>query len=171
VDGVKVTPITVEASIDPDLLENIIDMDEIDAESVDDCTYESVTEFIESAQERDASVTADFVKAEVLAKMTFAMSEKDRALRLLKAVSEYYSLHRNLRLDFINGKPKKAVENLVSVIKPTTLKALIESRLEMDESELKKNFLEFVAYLKKMAIIHEEHCHIVEHKKASGLGI
>jgi hypothetical protein len=60
-------------------------------------------------------------------------------LRVMKAVADYYSLHRNLRLDFINGKPKKAVEHLVSVIRPATLKALIESKLEMDKSELKKD--------------------------------
>jgi hypothetical protein len=71
----------------------------------------------------------------------------------------------NLRLNFIKGKPKKAVEHLVSVIKPVTLKALIESKLEMDKSELKKKFLEFVGYLKKMATINDEHCHVVEHKK------
>jgi hypothetical protein len=35
---VNVMPITVVASIAPELLENLIDMDEIDAESVDDCT-------------------------------------------------------------------------------------------------------------------------------------
>jgi hypothetical protein len=81
-------------------------MEEIDAESVKDCTDESVMEFLESTQGRDASVTAEFFKAEVLAKVTFAMSEKDPALRVLKAVADYYSLHRNLRLDFINGKPK-----------------------------------------------------------------
>jgi hypothetical protein len=69
----------VVASIDPELLENLIDMDEIDAESVDNSTDESVMEFLESTQERDASVTADFVKAEVLAKVTFAISEKDPA--------------------------------------------------------------------------------------------
>jgi hypothetical protein len=39
-DGVNVTPITVVASIDPELLENLIDMEEIDAESVEDCTDE-----------------------------------------------------------------------------------------------------------------------------------
>jgi hypothetical protein len=77
-----------------------------------DCTDESVMEFLESTQERDASVTAEFVKAEVLAKVTFAMSEKDPALRVMKAVADHYSLHRNLRLDFINGKPKKAVEHV-----------------------------------------------------------
>jgi hypothetical protein len=75
-DGVNVTPITVVASIDPELLENLIDMEKIDADSVDDCTGESVMEFLEYTQERDASVTAEFVKAEVLAKVTFAMSEK-----------------------------------------------------------------------------------------------
>jgi hypothetical protein len=119
-------------------------------DSVDDCTDESVMEFLESTQERDASVTAEFVKAEVLAKVTFAMSEKDPALRVMKAVADYYSLHRNQRLDFINGKPKKAVEHLVSVIRPATLKALIESELGMDKSELKKDFLEFVKYLEEM---------------------
>jgi hypothetical protein len=66
-------------------------------------------EFLESTQERDASFTAEFVKAEVLAKVTFAMSEKDPALRVMKAVADYYSLHRNLRLNFINVKPKKSV--------------------------------------------------------------
>jgi hypothetical protein len=179
-DGVNVTSITMVASIDPELLENLINMEEIDAESVDDCTDESVMaeidaesvddctdesvmEYLASTQERSASVTAEYVKAEVLAKVTFAMSEKDPALRVMKAVVDYYALHRNLRLDSINGKPKKAVEHLVSVIKPATLKALIESKLEVDKSELKKDFLEFVDYLKKIPIIHDEHCHVVEH--------
>jgi hypothetical protein len=58
----------------------------------------------------------------------------------------------------------------VSVIKPSTVKTLIESKLEMDKSELKKNFLEFVAYLKKMDVIHDEHCHVVDHKEIGGSG-
>jgi hypothetical protein len=145
-DGINVTTITVMASIDPELLENLIDMEKIDADSVDNCTDESVTEYLESTQERDVSVTTEYVKAEVLAKVSFTMSEKDLALRVTKAVADYYSLHRNLRLDFINGKLKEAVEHLVSVIRPATLKTLIESKLEMDKSELKKDFLEFVAY-------------------------
>jgi hypothetical protein len=109
-DGVNVTPITVVASIDPELLESLIDMEKIDADSVDDCTDESVMEFLESTQNRDASVTAEFIKSEVLAKVTFAMSKKDPALRVMKAVADYYSLLRNLRLDFIHGKPKEALE-------------------------------------------------------------
>jgi uncharacterized membrane protein YheB (UPF0754 family) len=171
-DGVNIAPITVVASIDPELLENLIDMEKIDADSVDDCTEESLMEFLESTQERGASVTAEFVKAEVQAKVTFAMLEKDPALRIMKAVSDYYSLlHRNLILNFINSKPKKAVEHLVSVIRPATLKALIERKLEMDKSELKKDFLEFVGYLKKMAIIYDEHCHVAEHKRTGDSGM
>jgi hypothetical protein len=99
------------------------------------------------------------------------MSEKYLELRVTKAVADYYSLHRNMRLDFINGKPKKAVEHLVSVIKPATFKALIESKLEMVKSELKKDFLEFFSYLTKMAIIQDEHCHVVEHKKTGDTGM
>jgi hypothetical protein len=64
-------------------------------------------------------------------------------------------LHRNLALIFIIAKQKKAIEHLVSVIKPATLKALIESKLKTDKSELKKDFLEFAACLRKMAIIHD----------------
>jgi hypothetical protein len=103
--------------------------------------------------------------------VTFAIAEKDPALRVMKAVADYYSLHRNLRLDFINDKPKEGVEHLVSVIKPATLKALIESKVEMDKSELKTDILEFVGYLKKMAIIHDEHCHVVEQKKTGDSGM
>jgi hypothetical protein len=84
-------------------------------------------EYLESTKERSASITAEYVKAEVLEKVLFSMLEKDLALRVTKAVADYYSLHRNLRLDFINDKPKRAVEHLVSVFKPATLKALIES--------------------------------------------
>jgi hypothetical protein len=170
-DGVNVTPITVVASIDPELLEILIDMEEIDADSVNDCTDESVMEFLGSTQERDASVTAEFVKAEVLAKVTFAMSEEDPALCVMKAVADYYSLHPNSRLDFFNGKPKKEVVHLVSVIRPATLKALIESKLEMDKSELKKDFLEFFKYLEEIAIIHDEHCHVLEQKKTGDSGM
>jgi hypothetical protein len=65
----------------------------------------------------------------------------------MEEVGDYYSLHRNLKLDLINGKPTKADEHLVSVIKPATLKALIESKLEMDKSDVKKEFLEFVVLI------------------------
>jgi hypothetical protein len=41
----------------------------------------------------------------------------------------------------------------------------------MDKSELKKDFLEFVAYLKKMAIIHDDHSHVVEHRKTGDSGM
>jgi hypothetical protein len=99
------------------------------------------------------------------------LSGKDPALRVSKAVDTYYSLHRSLRLNFINGKPKKAIEHLVSVIKPDTVKSLIESKLEIDQSELKKDFLESVAYLKKMAIIHDDNCHFMDHMKTGDSSI
>jgi uncharacterized membrane protein YgcG len=170
-DVVNVTPITVVALIDPELFANLIGMEKIDADLDDDSTDESVMEYLESTQERDAHVTAECVKAEMLAKVLFTMSEKDPALRITKAVANYYSFHRNLSLDFINDKPKKADEHLVSIFKPTTLKALIERKLEMNKSGLKKDFLESVAYLEKMGFIHDEHCHVVEHKETGDSGM
>jgi hypothetical protein len=133
-DGVNLTSITALASIDPELLENRIDMEKIDANSVDDCTDDSVIDYLESTQERDASVRAEFIKAEVLTKVSFTISEKDPELRVTKAVADYYSLHRILRLDFISGKPMKTFAHMMSLIKPATFKALIESKLEMDKS-------------------------------------
>jgi hypothetical protein len=41
----------------------------------------------------------------VLANVSFVMSEMDPALRVMKAAADYYSLHKSLRLDSINGKP------------------------------------------------------------------
>jgi hypothetical protein len=158
------------ASNDQELLENYIDMENIDANSVDACTDESIIEYLESRQERDASVTVEFVKSVVLVKVPFTSPGNDPALRVTKTVADYYYFHRNLRLDFINGKRKKTVEHLVLVIKPDTLKALIESKLEMDKLSLMKDFLEFVAFLEKMAILHDEHCHVVDHKKAGDSG-
>jgi hypothetical protein len=55
-DGVNVMPITVVASINLKSLENLIDMEKIDADSVDDCTDESVMEFLESTQGRDCTL-------------------------------------------------------------------------------------------------------------------
>jgi hypothetical protein len=59
----------------------------------------------------------------------------------------------------------------VSVIRPITFKVLIESKLEMEKSDFKKDFLEFVAYLEKIDIIHDEHCHVVEHTKTGYSGV
>jgi hypothetical protein len=61
----------------------------------------------------------------VLAKVRFKIPENGPGLRVMKEVADYNLLTRSLKIDFINGKPKKAVEHLVSVIKPATLQALI----------------------------------------------
>jgi hypothetical protein len=53
------------------------------------------------------SFTAELVKSEVLMRVAFAMSEKYPALRAMKAVSDYDSLHRNLKLDLINDKSNR----------------------------------------------------------------
>jgi hypothetical protein len=40
----------------------------------------------------------------------------------------------------------------------------------MDKSKLKKDFFEFVKHLEEMANIHDEHCHVVKHKKTGDSG-
>jgi hypothetical protein len=82
-------------------------MENIDADSVDGRTDESVMEYLECTQVRGASVMSEYVKTAVLAKVSFKVSENVLAPRVTKAVADYYSLHRNLRQDYVNGKPKK----------------------------------------------------------------
>jgi putative ribosome biogenesis GTPase RsgA len=60
-DKVNVTPVIVMASIDPELLVNRIDMENIYADSVHDCTDKSVMEYLRSTKERDASATVEYV--------------------------------------------------------------------------------------------------------------
>jgi hypothetical protein len=115
--------------------------------SIDDCADKSVMEILESTQERYTSVTAKFVKAVLLAKVLFAMSLNDPSLRVMQTVVDYHFFHRNVKLNFIDSKPQRSVEHLVSVIKPTTFKAVIESKLEMANSDLKKDFPKPVAYM------------------------
>jgi hypothetical protein len=40
----------------------------------------------------------------------------------------------------------------------------------MDMYDLKKDFLEFFAYLEKDAIIHDEHCHVMDHTNTGESG-
>jgi hypothetical protein len=75
------------ASIEPELLKNLFETKEIDADSVDNRTDEIVMNYLESTEELDASVTAEYVKAEVIANVSFTMSEKNPALHVTKAVA------------------------------------------------------------------------------------
>jgi hypothetical protein len=113
---------TVVASVDPKLLKNLIDMNKIDAGSSGEYTDMIVMGFLESKQERAASARADFVKAWMLAKESFAMSEKNPAMRVIEAVAYHFSFHRNLKIHLMNGKLKKISEHMVLMIRPATLR-------------------------------------------------
>jgi hypothetical protein len=157
-EGVNITPTTVVASLDPDLLENLACMGKIkDAECAEDCTDENIMSYLKSTQCKDAALTAEDIKNEVRSKVVFHMSEKDPALRVTKAVRDYMTLHRNLKLNLVKGKPKKAVEHIVSAIKPVLLKVLVESDLELDQSDLKKDFFQFIKYLEDISVVHDRH--------------
>jgi hypothetical protein len=107
-EGVNITPTTVVASLDPDLLENLACMGKIkDAVCAEDCTDEKLMSYHKSNQCKDAALTAEDIKNEVRSKVVFHMSEKDPALRVTKAVGDYMMLHRNLKLDLVKGKPRR----------------------------------------------------------------
>jgi hypothetical protein len=100
-DVVKVTTITFVASVDPKLLENLFDMKKIDADSVDDSADESIMKYLYSTQEKDATVTAETVKAEVLSTVCLQCRRKIlryesrgqlRAIILCAEIREWISL-------------------------------------------------------------------------------
>jgi hypothetical protein len=157
-DDVNITPTTVVASLDSDLLENLAAKGKIkDAKSAEECTDENVLAYLKSTQTKDSTMTVDDRKNEVRNKAVFHMAENDPALRVTKEIGEYLTLYRNLKLDLVKNKPKRAVEHIVSVIKPTTLKSIVESDLELDKSDLKKDFFKFIEYFEAIAIVHDRH--------------
>jgi hypothetical protein len=67
------------------------------------------------------------------------------------------TLHRNLKLYLVKGKPKKAFERIVSAINPVSLMVLVESDLELDQSDLKNDLFQFIKYLEDISVVHDRH--------------
>jgi hypothetical protein len=131
--GVQMTPTTVMASMDPDLLLNLIDLGEIQGvSSLANCNDDAVIKHLQGTQDQNPQLTAEDLEREVKAKVQYRLSEKNPELRVTSAVGDLLTLLRRINMkNFIKDNPKKAIKLVVTILQPSGFKELIESDLAL----------------------------------------
>jgi hypothetical protein len=77
-------------------------------------------EYIEYTQERTISITAESFKVAVLKKVSVTVSEKGPALRVTKAVADYYYLHIGDPIRYFVTRAKTSKTSQFAVIRRST---------------------------------------------------
>jgi hypothetical protein len=151
--GQKMVPATLVSCIDPDLLENLLCLDEIEGRSEADEVIDADIEawMKESLGEVSKLTTTDEIAAMVQRKVRTNMQEKDSSMRINQLVSDYLTLSREQGWKLVKDQPKLAIKHLLSVVKPPQLKEVCENDLLLDQVALRKDFYGFVKHLRKTA--------------------
>jgi hypothetical protein len=149
----KMVPATLVSCIDPDLLENLVCLEEIEGcDDVDKVTDNNLEAWIKKSLGEVAKLTTtDDIASMVLRKIRTNMHEKDSSMRVNQLVSDYLTLSREQGWTLVKDQPKLAIKHLLSVVKPAQLKEVCENDLLLDHIELRKDFYGFVKHLRKTA--------------------
>lgn len=152
-EGQKMVPATLVSCIDPDLLENLVCLDEIEGrDDVDDVVDSDLEAWMKKSLGEVAKLsTPDDIAAMVQRKVRTNMQEKDSTMRINQLVSDYLTLSREQGWTLVKDQPKLAIKHLLSVVKPTQLKEVCENDLLLDQLQLRKDFYGFVKHLRKTA--------------------
>lgn len=107
----KLQKTSVKASIDPDLLENLIMMKKFGSVALDTLTDKKIEDILKAELKDDDTLTIDELLAKLKSKVVCDMRESDPSLRIEKMVSEYLTfLRTHHMLDLITDSPKLATE-------------------------------------------------------------
>jgi Integrase core domain/Integrase zinc binding domain len=152
-EGQKMVPATLVSCIDPDLLENLVCLDEIEGrDDADDVVDSDLEAWMKKSLGEVAKLsTPDDIAAMVQRKVRTNMQEKDSTMRINQLVSDYLTLSREQGWTLVQDQPKLAIKHLLSVVKPTQLKEVCENDLLLDQLQLRKDFYGFVKHLRKTA--------------------
>jgi hypothetical protein len=146
-------PATLASCIDPDLLERLVCLEEIegcyDVYNFTDGNLEARMK--KSLGEVAKITTTDDLAAMVLRKIRTNNQEKDSIMRVNQLVSDYLTLSREQGWKIVKNQPKLAIKHLLSEVKPTQLKEVCENDSLLDEIELRKDFYGFVKHVRKNA--------------------
>jgi hypothetical protein len=116
-------PATLVSCIDPDLLENLVCLEEIecrtDADEVVDTHPDAWMRM--SLGEVAKLTTTDDIAAMVQRKVRTNMQEKDSTMSINQRVSDYLNLSREQGWTLVKHQPKLAIKHLLSVVKPAQL--------------------------------------------------
>jgi hypothetical protein len=110
-DGQKMVPATLVSCIDPDLLENLVCLDEIEGRSEAD---EVVDADIEAWMKRSLIdvaklTTSDDIDTMVQRKVRTNIQEKDSSMRINQLVSDYLTLSREQCWTLVKDQPNLAI--------------------------------------------------------------
>jgi hypothetical protein len=143
-------PAKLVSCIDPDLLENLVCLEEIEGcDDVDKVTDDNLEAWIKkSLGEVSKHTTTDDIAFMVLRKIRTNMQENDSSVRVNQLVSDYLTLSREQGWMLVKDQPKLAIKHLLSVVKPAQLKEVCENDLLLDQIELRKDFYVFLKHLR-----------------------
>jgi hypothetical protein len=83
------------------------------------------------------------------------MQENESGMRIDQLVSDYLILGREQCWALIKQRTKLAIKHLISVLKPSHLKELCETDLNIECIELRKDFPGFIKHLRAWAAVSE----------------
>jgi hypothetical protein len=123
-EGQKMIPATLVSCVDPDLLENLVCLEEIEGcTDVDEVTDANLEAWMKKSLGEVARLTTtDDIASMVLRKLRTNMQEKGSSMRVNQLVSDYCTLSCEQGWTLLKDQPKLAIKHLLAVVKPPQLK-------------------------------------------------
>jgi hypothetical protein len=154
-------PVSLTFSIDPHVLESLVDLRQFGAE-VD--TVANVTDAVlltwleKNGEIKKDSLSSSKVQAIVSRSLRINMSEKDPEQRIIMLFSDYRSLLRHSGMGWlVNENPKMASSHIIDALKPSTLSKRVKDDLNFGHTNLKKDFLLFMQHCIRRAEQYAEY--------------
>ena len=154
-------PVSLTFSIDPHVLESLVDLRQFGADivAVANVTDEILQTWLEKNGEiKKDSLSFSKVQAIVSRSLRINMSEKDPEQRIIMLFSDYQSLLRNSGMSWlVNDNPKMACSHIMDALKPTVLSKRVKDDLNFGHTNLKKDFLLFMQHCIRRAEQYAEY--------------
>lgn len=174
--GSSVQPVSLKASVDPDLLLSMVEFGEFDnVTSLTELTDDNLRQWLDDKDEVSFdSLSAEALNAAVTQAVRINVHEPDPEMRVKALFMEYKTFLRIKKWDsLIEKNPKLAVSHICSLLKPVALKNKIESDLTLGKYELRKQWIPFYQYVLDQAVDCDKFVSIkstTEHKSTSKFG-
>jgi hypothetical protein len=143
-------PFSLTFSIDPHVLESLVDLREFGAEvaAVADVTDATLLTWLEKTGEiKKDSLSSSKVQAIVSRSLRMNMSEKDPEQRIIMLFSDYQRLLRQKWMGWlVHDNPKMASSHITDALKPNILSKRVKDDLIFGHTNLKKDFLLFMQH-------------------------
>lgn len=165
--GSTISPVSLKASIDPDLLTSMIEFGEFDnVETIEQLSETNIQSWLDTQSEVSFdTLTVEELNSAVRSAVRINVHESDPEMRIKSLFMDYKTFLRTKKWDaLITKNPKLAVEQVCSLLKPPALKMKIEADLELGQYELRKKFMPFYKHVLEQAIHSDKVVSISSHQ-------